>query len=293
MSIKVTPRSAINDYYINDITSTSAFGTLLCEDRVYDTTGLNNCYSDLVIEYNMTQKQNGTHITEIQMEFALKYRSTVYDHEFGLKIPNFAKHSPRVKQQTYYGYNGTTVTEDLYYGEEQSTENNTFPMDNNHLKIFVSTKQALPASQNHPHYANTHPSWEAGMSNPTQTKLVITFEKPMLIDAIKTKMPFIPYLVVWKSGVVGEDPALSYIIYSDKKYGGANTYNLNSVCKILTLDGYLNYRNPRERSHIFETYPEFARFLESNCTQNLKWYNNPRPQYLNTLIETPKRTWTI
>jgi LruC domain-containing protein len=293
LSIKATPRSAINDYYINDTQTTSVFGTILCEDRLQDTTGLNNCYSDLIVEYKMTQKQDDKFIKEIQMEFALKYRSAIYDHEFGIKIPNFAKYSPNIKQEIYYGHDKSTVIEDRYSGLEQSTENNTYPMDNNHVKIFVSTKQALPPSGNHEHYANTHPEWEPLKSDPTMTKLIITFEKEMPIDAIKTKMPFIPYLVVWKSGKVGEIPDLSYILYADKKYRGANTYRLDTVCKLLVLEGLTNYRNPRERFHIYDTYPEFEKFLESNCTKNLKWYNNPRPQYLNTLIETPTHKWSI
>jgi hypothetical protein len=66
-------------------------------------------------------------------------------------------------------------------------------------------------------------------------------------------MPFIPYLVVWKSGKVGEIPDLSYILYADKKYRGANTYRLDTVCKLLVLEGLTNYRNPRERFHIYDT----------------------------------------
>lgn len=280
LTCTVSPRTAINNYFVNDSETINAFGTILCEDRIVDTNALNNGYSDVIVEYNMTQKQENDMIKEIQMELSFKYRSTFYDHEFGLYIPNISSYLPKVKQELYYGFNDSTVLKD-------------FKIVNDHLTIFESTKKALPASENHEHYANTHPNWELSPTKPTLTKIIMTFEKAIPKDTIKLKMPFNPYLTVWKSGTLGVDPTNVYTIYSNKKYPGATLYGLETVHKIIILDNLKNYQNSHEKIPITTTYPQILKYLQSNCTTDLTWYNNYREQYLNPSVLIANHNWSI
>ena len=213
---RVTPVTALNPCTVNTTGTCHFKGTILGEDTILDASYVNNDFSDAILEYKGTMHSNGDNITSIEMVFHYKHRSTLFDHSFIINIPNISNYRATVTRETFLGSSNDSVVE-------------TIPYSSHNVVLFESGKALLPASGNHPHFANTHPGWnQVGVKTPVSSiKLKIVFNEPVTIQKLgRIPPPFKPFLRVYRSGKTGEGN------YYDVHYN--NTYH--SCNKVTTSE---------------------------------------------------------
>jgi LruC domain-containing protein len=283
----VSSLDAINTRSLNYQETNEVKGTILCDDQIITTNIVNNDFSDGVFEFHGSHTIQSGRIKKISLTYHFKHRSTVYDHTFGVQIPNIHSIPCSIEREMIIG-NGEAVKTTLHSNAS------------NELVVFPSTKTALPASGNHSHYANTAPGWNEGgnMSPVSSSRIVITFNGSCILpEALNSaKMPYFPYLKVFFKSPFEANNGKHYYVRHGQKYPGASRLGLTNstpIPKIIFLPDVLNYQCTHERYSMVDVFPDFKTYEESNCTQASKWYNINRPQYLNPLITTPTRTWTI
>lgn len=281
---KVTPTTALDDDNINDTSKNTAKGTILCDDQIIEQPHINNDYSDDIVEYDMEQTLVNGFVTEMNMIFHLKHRSAFYDHEFGLEIANLGSFDTTITKETFLGNTLTSSVESITVGSDDK------------LNVFYSTKTLLPASGNSGHYANTAPGWEVGnLRTPvTSVKIKIVFNEDVADNAFNNEaMPYMPYLDVYKSGDYTQGNFYT-LKYKSIYFGRERTEITDTrIPKILVLPDVLNYQCGHERHPMINVYPEFKEYLRSGGNRNTNWTEVKREQYLNPLMETPTRNFTI
>lgn len=283
MLCKVTPETALDDGNINNENVVNEKGTILCDDMILEAEYCNNDYSDAILEYNGTMTSTSGNIDSIELVFDYRHRSTLFDHEFGIKITNISQYN-------------TTITRETFIGDSSSSTVDNPTVSDDRVPVVDSGKTVLPPSGNSAHYANTHPGWDAdGVRTPPSTiKLKIVFNEDVTNEDLGSLgMPFLPYLKVFPSGVAGSGD--SYFVDHDVTYKGVNrvTNSVSQIHKIIVLKNVLNYQCSHEHIKMIEAFPEFEEFLTSKRKNKNGWHEITRPQYMNPTVTNISRTFSI
>jgi len=279
---KVVPYSSLNKKNINNTSQNRAIGTIICDDQIVEKNTVDNDYSDIITEYECKMNLSNNYITTIEMIFHLKHRSSVYDHEFGILIPNIDSINK-------------TITKEIFVGNDSISTITNINTVNNKISVFDSTKTLLPSSSNSSHYANTHGDWYLDPTPVSSVKIKIQFNENIGENYFnKLSMPFTPYMHVYKSGEAGNGYYYEVVynnLYNGLQKSGAS--NVSKIPKIIVLHDVLNYQCSLEKTSLYHAYPDFPLFLNSSMKKNINWYENKRDRYLTNYIETPIRNFTI
>lgn len=276
--------NAIDDKAVNYTTENYKQGTIICEDQIKGDIFEDNDYSDCIIEFYGTQTLSNGKITKMTLDYHLKHRSSLYDHEFGIVIPNLRSTHCVIERETFIGSSPESSFETIELNAR------------NEIPIFTSTKAALPGG-NHEHYANTVNGWEESPTPVSSVRCKFTFPGSGIYEEnLKSIMPYNMYLKAYAKPPYVAGTGRYHYIRLDNDYPHSSTFTIegyDEIPKMLFIQDFVEYRCPKERYNLKDIYPDFEGYINSNRLRNTNWYVNAKPQYLNNYLSIPERLWYL
>lgn len=278
--------NAIDDKCVNYTTENYKQGTIICEDQIKGDSFEDNDYSDCIIEFYGTQTLSNKKITKMVLDYHLKHRSSLYDHEFGIVIPNLRNTHCTIERETFLGNSGESSFETIELNARGE------------IPIFPSTKTALPGGYTHPHYANSVNGWEEAITPVSSVRCKITFPGEGIYEEnLKSIMPYNLYLKAYaKSPFVAGVGKYHYIRLDNDYPHNENIYieGADSIPKMVFIPDFVQYCCPIEHYNLKDIYPDFEGYINSGRKANTNWFMNSRPKYLNNFLPTPtERLWYL
>lgn len=229
-------------------------------------------YNDMVVDMSARQYYVGKQINRIEMEFNLKARGTIYDHEFAIRVP--LNGSANVKIERFNATNGEVV----------ETENMTgVGGENLKIVVFPSTKQVLPPTQGH--FSSNTLAGTILKASTIKTKVTIYVEEGHLM----LSAPFDPYLYVKETEQEIHVIEITQKIDADGD-GNKDYWEDEEGIHPFGIIMHKDWQWPLEYVNILEVYPKFQYVIEGGRfkAKTFDWYKTPvegsdyfRPELFN------------
>lgn len=229
-------------------------------------------YNDMVLDMSAKQYYTGKQIKRIEMEFNLKARGTIYDHEFAIRVP--LNGSANVKIERFNATDAQAVETENMLGVGG---------ENLKIVVFPSTKLVLPVTQGH--FSSNTLAGTLLKTSTTRTKVTIYVEEGHLI----LNAPFDPYLHVKETDQKIHIIEITQKIDADGD-GNRDYWEDEEGIHPFGIIMHKDWQWPLEYVNILEVYPEFKYVIEGGRfkAKRFDWYKTPtegsgyfRPELFN------------
>ena len=282
--LKVSPISAIRPQSYNSKSKITRSGTVISEDRrdyIRDSD-----YNDLNFEYDIDEVGSTTEVEKIDMDICFKHRGATLNHDLYFKIPGL---------ESVGSY---TIKRQLFSNDTLDPATTTVVLENssNLISIFKNDKSVMPpnATVGRNTYSNTRGNWESETVTPARTRIIIEFNQGTKLQ--KSNMQGLePPSIVQINVLRGNSTNTDYVIRSNELYptlNGSTPKNngVDNAKKIYIIDGWKDYKIPKEKKPIYTCYPFFIKYLKDEVL-NRNWFLTRREQFVYEHASTPSVTW--